>query len=434
MTAHIESARALIDSLEPIRLTGRVARVAGLVVEAEGISLPVGAVCSIGTAGVRAECVGFRQDRALLMPFGEVRGLRRNDPVVAVPGGSTVPSGPSLLGRVVNALGEPIDGGPGFPGAPRVPVHAASPRPLDRERVTRPLPVGVRALDAFCTLGAGQRLGLFSGSGVGKSLLLGMICRNTAADVIVVGLIGERGREVRDFLERDLGAEGLRRAVVVVATGDEPPVMRARAPFTATAIAEGFRDRGANVLLLMDSITRMALSLREIGISAGEPPATRGYPPSVFSTLPRLLERAGGTRSGSITGIYSVLVEGDDINEPIADAVRGILDGHVWLSRSLAQRGQYPAIDILQSLSRLAFGLVDADHRRAADRIRTLLAAHRDAEDLVSVGAYKPGSNATLDRALASLDRIQAFLRQPLDDRAPWEETVAALKAIEEGA
>ncbi|MBI2919461.1 MAG: FliI/YscN family ATPase [Planctomycetes bacterium] len=430
----LDSAASLVDALTPIRLTGRVARVTGLVIEAEGISLPVGSVCEVGPTRVRAECVGFREDRALLMPLGDVRGLRRNDPVVSVPGGASVPAGPDLLGRVVNALGEAIDGGPPPLAGPRNPVYAAAPGALQRERITRALPVGVRAIDGLNTLGAGQRIGLFSGSGVGKSLLMGMLVRNTAADVVVVALVGERGREVKDFLERDLGHEGRKRAVVVVATSDEPPLLRARAPFVATAIAEGFRDRGAHVLLLMDSITRMANSQREIGISAGEPPATRGYPPSVFSTMPRLLERAGRTREGSITGIYTVLVEGDDINEPIADTARGILDGHVWLSRALAQRGHWPAVDVLGSLSRLMFELVTPEHRAAADRLRALLAAHHSAEDLLSIGAYQRGSNPEVDRAVASMDRINAFLRQPLDDRAPFETTVAALRALAEKA
>jgi len=429
---YLTAARNLVDSLDPVRLTGRVARVVGLVIEAEGISLPIGSICEVGDARVRAECVGFRDDRALLMPLGDVRGLRRTDPVTSVPGGATVPAGPELLGRVLNALGEPIDGGPDISAGPRAPVYAFPPRAMSRQRITKPLPVGIRAIDGFATVGAGQRLGLFSGSGVGKSLLMGMITRNTAADVVVVALVGERGREVKDFLERDLGPEGRQKAVVVVATSDEPPLLRARAPFVATAIAESFRDHGKDVLLMMDSITRMANSQREIGISAGEPPATRGYPPSVFSTMPKLLERAGRTDSGSITGIYTVLVEGDDINEPIADTARGILDGHIWLSRDLAQRGHYPAIDVPGSVSRLMIDLVDPAHRAAAERIRALLSAYRAAEDLISIGAYQRGSNPEVDRAIALLDRINAFLRQSLDDRAPFDATVAALRALTE--
>jgi flagellum-specific ATP synthase len=427
---YLTTASDRIDENSPVLLSGRVVRVVGLVIEAEGIAVPVGAVCEVGPERVRAECVGFREDRALLMPLGETRGLRRHDMVVAVPGGATVPAGPELLGRVVNALGQPIDGGPALHVATRVPVYAPPPLALSRRRIDKALATGVRALDGFATLGAGQRLGLFSGSGVGKSLLLGMITRNTAADVVVVALVGERGREVRDFLERDLGPEGLRKAVVVVATGDEPALLRARAPFVATAIAESFRDEGKDVLLLMDSITRMANSLREIGISAGEPPATRGYPPSVFSTMPKLLERAGRADIGSITGLYTVLVEGDDINEPVADAARGILDGHVWLSRSLAQRGHFPAIDVLASISRLMFEVASPEHRAAADRVRALLAAHRGAEDLIAVGAYQKGASPEVDRAIASMDRINAFLKQPLMEKAPLEATVAALRAI----
>jgi flagellum-specific ATP synthase len=429
---YLTTAADRLLSTSSLRLSGRVARVVGLVIEAEGIALPVGAVCEVGEEKVMAECVGFRDDRALLMPLGETRGLRRNDAVVAVPGGATVPAGPELLGRVVNALGEPNDGGASLHVANRVPVYAAPPAALSRRRIDRALATGVRALDGFATLGAGQRLGLFSGSGVGKSLLLGMITRNTAADVVVVALVGERGREVKDFLERDLGPEGRKKAVVVVATGDEPALLRARAPFVATAIAEAFRDAGLDVLLLMDSITRMANSQREIGISAGEPPATRGYPPSVFSSMPKLLERAGRAERGSITGLYTVLVEGDDINEPVADAARGILDGHIWLSRALAQRGHWPAIDVLASISRLMFEVASPEHRAAADRVRSLLAAHKGAEDLIAVGAYQRGASTEVDRAIASMDRINAFLRQPLGDKAPLEKTVAVLREIAE--
>ncbi|MCE9581654.1 MAG: FliI/YscN family ATPase [Planctomycetes bacterium] len=428
--SYLSTAASRLIPTSPIRLSGRVSRVVGLVIEAEGIALPVGAVCEVGDDKVMAECVGFRDDRALLMPLGETRGLRRNDPVVAVPGGATVPAGPELLGRVVNALGDPIDGGAPLHVAHRVPVYAPPPPAMSRRRIDSALATGVRALDGFATLGAGQRLGLFSGSGVGKSLLLGMITRNTAADVVVVALVGERGREVKDFLERDLGPEGRKKSVVVVATGDEPALLRARAPFVATAIAESFRDAGLNVLLLMDSITRMANSQREIGISAGEPPATRGYPPSVFSTMPKLLERAGRAEKGSITGLYTVLVEGDDINEPIADTARGILDGHIWLSRALAQRGHWPAIDVLASISRLMFEVASPEHRAAADRVRGLLAAYKGAEDLIAVGAYQRGASPEVDRAIASMDRINAFLRQPLDDKAPLDKTVAALCEI----
>ncbi|KAF0244330.1 MAG: type III secretion system ATPase [Planctomycetota bacterium] len=427
---YLDTAADRISDSSPVLLAGRVARVVGLLIEAEGIAVPVGAVCEVGPERVRAECVGFREDRALLMPLGETRGLRRHDTVIAVPGGATVPAGPELLGRVVNALGDPIDGGPAFHSATRVPVYASPPPAMTRPRIDKVLATGIRALDGFATLGAGQRLGLFSGSGVGKSLLLGMITRNTSADVVVVALVGERGREVRDFLDRDLGPEGRRKAVVVVATGDEPALLRSRAPFVATAIAEFFRDQGKDVLLLMDSITRMANSQREIGISAGEPPATRGYPPSVFSTMPKLLERAGRSASGSITGIYSVLVEGDDINEPVADAARGILDGHIWLSRALAQRGHFPALDVLASISRLMFEVATPEHRAAADRIRALLAAHQGAEDLIAVGAYQKGASPEVDRAIASMDRINGFLRQQLTEQSSLESTVAALREI----
>lgn len=429
--ALFDAERQMLDQALPMRITGRISRVTGLVIECEGLAVPVGSLCRIETAlagrTLDAEVVGFGDRRTLLMSLGDMDGIRRHDRVRCLSTSQTVAVGEELLGRVINAFGEPVDGGAPIRCGFRAPVFGRPPLAMERVRISEPLATGVRAIDGFATLGAGQRLGLFSGSGVGKSLLLGMITRNTAADVVVVALVGERGREVRDFLERDLGAEGLRKAVVVVATGDEPALLRARAPFVATAIAESFRDAGKHVLLLMDSITRMANSQREIGISAGEPPATRGYPPSVFSTLPRLLERAGRLDGGSITGLYSVLVEGDDINEPVADAARGILDGHVWLSRTLAQRGHWPAVDVLASLSRVMFEVVAPEHRAAADRIRSLLAAHRNAEDLIAVGAYQKGSSPETDRAIAAMDRINAFLRQPLLDKAPFDRTVASL-------
>jgi flagellum-specific ATP synthase len=331
-----------LQDIVPPRITGRVRQIIGLIIECEGLSVPVGSVCTVrpGTQGdpVPAEVVGFREDTALLMPLGEMRGIRRNDPVDCVSTVQEISIGPALLGRVIDAMGNPIDGkGPLFTNE-TVALYGEPPHPLTRPRITEPLATGVRAIDGLLTLGKGQRVGLFAGSGVGKSMLMGMISRFTAADVNVIALVGERGREVREFVERDLGEEGLARSVVVVETSDRPALTRVKAPFTASAVAEYFRNRGMDVLLLMDSVTRMANAQREIGLSAGEPPTTKGYPPSVFAQLPRLLERAGNAEVGSITGIYTVLVEGDDMNEPIADAARSILDGHVWRNRDLAHR------------------------------------------------------------------------------------------------
>ena len=419
-----------LAGLDPARVTGRVRKVTGLIAECEGLEAPVGAVCAIRpTAGaaLRAEVVGFREDATLLMPFGEVAGVRRGDEVVCLQTVQRVSVGDALPGRVIDAEGNPLDG-----GAPPVadetrPLFGRAPSPLDRDRVVEPLSTGVRAIDAFHTCGRGQRIGLFSGSGVGKSVLLGMLARGASADVVVVGLVGERGREVREFVEKNLGPEGLARAVVVVETAERPPLLRFRAAFVATAIAEHFRGRGKHVLLLMDSLTRMANAQREIGLSAGEPPATRGYPPSVFATLPRLLERAGASRGGSVTGIYSVLVEGDDLNEPVADAARSVLDGHLVLSRSLALRGQYPAIDTLASVSRLMSDVAAPEHRKAASCLASLLAIHREAEDLVNVGAYVRGANPEIDRALAARPAILEFLRQDVGERADFGDSIRRL-------
>lgn len=428
--------RELLADLEPARRTGRVRQAVGLVVHAEGLAVPVGALCEIrpsGGAPVRAEVVGFRDEAALLMPLGDLAGVCRGDPVGCLSTAPRVPVGRALLGRVIDAEGNPLDGGPPPAAERRAPLHARPPDPLRRPRIAEPLPTGVRAIDALLTCGKGQRLGLFAGSGVGKSTLLGMCARGTAADVAVIALVGERGREVREFLEKDLGPEGLRRSVVVVETSDRPAPLRVRAPFAATAVAEFFRDEGADVLLLMDSITRMAHAQREIGLSAGEPPATKGYPPSAFALLPKLLERAGRSDRGSITGFYTVLVEGDDRHEPVADAARAVLDGHVWLSRDLALRGHYPAIDPLESVSRLMPDVATADHRGAAEAVRRLLAVYRDAEDLVSVGAYARGSSPEIDLALRARPEILGFLRQGIGERAPWEETRERLVALARG-
>jgi flagellum-specific ATP synthase len=430
-TDYFERECRLLEDVTPFRLCGRVVKVIGLVIECEGLALPVGSLCEISPSfsarPVEAIIVGFRENRALLMPLGEMEGIKRFDAIRFLPGSQLVPVGKELVGRILDARGRPIDGGPPLLSAEMNTLYARPPQPVTRPRINKAMGTGIRAIDALVTPGRGQRLGLFSGSGVGKSLLMGMMAKFTDAEVCVIALVGERGREVRDFIERDLGPEGLRKSVVVVATSDEPPLMRVRAPFTASSIAEYFRDQGADVMLMMDSITRMANAQREIGLSAGEPPTTKGYPPSVFAMMPRLLERAGRGHRGSITGIYTVLVEADDINEPIADTARSILDGHVWLSRDMANRGHYPAVDPLTSISRLMIDVVSAEHMRAATRMRSILATYRGAEDLINIGAYAKGSNPEIDNAIGMIEKINAFLRQDFSQYCPYEETVEKL-------
>ena len=428
--------RELLEDLEPVRLSGRVTQALGHVIRCEGLALPVGALCEILTVDgepVRCEVVGFDGTDMILMPLGELQGVRRGDGVSCLATVQRVPVGDALLGRVIDAQGAPLDGGPPIPPDRMAPLNAAAPHPLTRERIREPLGTGVRAIDALQTCGKGQRVGLFSGSGVGKSTLLGMCARGTTADVTVIALVGERGREVREFIERDLGPEGLKRSVVVVETSERPALLRVRAPFTATAVAEHFRDRGSDVLFLMDSITRMSNAQREIGLSANEPPATKGYPPSVFSQMPRLLERAGRSDKGSITGFYTVLVEADDMNEPISDAARSLLDGHIWLSRELAVRGQYPAVDSLVSNSRLMTDVISKEQVEAAIRVRSLLSAYRNAEDLINVGAYQKGANPEIDLAVQAYGPIQTFLRQTVDEQAPLEETQQGLLNLVKG-
>lgn len=424
----------LLDNAESIRITGRVVRITGLVVECEGLTVPVGSHCRIetrtGRRTVDAEVVGFSDRRTLLLSLGDMEGIRRADPVRCLCTSQHVAVGEELLGRVLNSMGEPIDGLGPLRASGRSPLYAPAPRAMDRPRITEPLATGVRAIDGLITCGKGQRVGLFAGSGVGKSVLMGMISRGTSADVNVIVLVGERGRELRDFLEKDLGVDGLRRSVVVVATSDEPALRRVRAPFLGCAVAEHFRNRGADVLLLMDSITRLAYSQREVGLSAGEPPTTKGYPPSVFALLPRMLERAGRTSRGTITGIYTVLVDGDDVNEPIADAARSILDGHIWLSRSLASRGHYPAIDPLESVSRLMVDVTRPEHYAAAVQARAALAAYRSAEDLINIGAYAAGSNAEIDRAIRLHAPLNGFLRQGMRELCDLPTAVAQLTRV----
>jgi flagellum-specific ATP synthase len=426
----------LLPDLEPARIQGRVRQAVGLVVEAEGLALPVGAVCEIRTVGgepVNCEVVGFREEVALLMPLGDLAGVRRGDVVRCLASAQRVAVGRGLLGRVIDSQGNALDGGPPATRERLNPLHARAPHPLKRDRILKALGTGVRAIDALHTCGKGQRLGLFAGSGVGKSTLLGMCARGTAAQATVIALVGERGREVREFVEKDLGAEGLKRSVVVVETSDRPALLRVRAPFAATAIAEFFRDEGMDVLLLMDSITRMANAQREIGLSVREPAATKGYPPSVFAILPRLLERAGCSERGSITGIYTVLVEGDDVNEPIADTSRSILDGHIWLSRDLAVRNHYPALDVLASISRLMIDVTTPEHQEAAARVKMLLAAHKGAEDLISVGMYVKGTNPEVDQAVQAHPAILRFLRQTIQEKPSLEESRKALLDLVKG-
>jgi flagellum-specific ATP synthase len=424
-----------LDESQPAPVFGHVTRVVGLVVESAGPRARVGDVCELRREGggptLPVEVVGFRDGRLVSVPLGDTAGIRPGDRLVLKGGVLSLPAGDGLLGRVIDGLGRPLDGRGPLGVADRAPLRPPAMNPLDREPIVAPLGTGVRAIDGLLTCGRGQRLGLFGGSGVGKSTLLGMIARGTAADVVVLGLVGERGREVRAFLEHDLGPSGLERAVVVVSTSDSPPLVRMRAAYGATAIAEHFRDRGKNVLLMMDSITRFAMAQREVGLAAGEPPTAKGYPPSVFALLPGLLERAGNLRGkGSITAVYSVLVEGDDVNEPIADAVRGILDGHIVLSRDLAARNHYPAIDILGSISRTMPDVTDVEHRRRAGQVREWLATLRDSEDLVAVGAYTKGTTPRIDAALDRREAIARYLCQPADMRVDFPAALTGLQAL----
>lgn len=424
----------LLTGADPIRVAGSVARVAGHELQVRGLRLRVGDALTVHTrAGAgAAEVVGIAPDGARALLLGDTAGVGRGDRVALRAEGFALRVGESLLGRVLDAIGDPADGGPP-PDGELVTVDNNPPDAMLRDRVDTPLPVGVRAIDTLCTVARGQRVGIFAGSGVGKSTLLGMMARGTTADVNVVALIGERGREVREFIEDDLGEEGMRRTVVVVATSDQPPLLRLKAAFVATRIAEWFADAGRDVLLMLDSLTRLAMAQRDVGLAAGEPPTARGYTPSVFSLLPGLLERAG-TRAtgvgGSITGFYAVLVEGDDMNEPVADAARSILDGHVVLDRRLATAGRFPAIDPLVSLSRLATKITTPDQRAHATAVRRALAAVDEVRDLVEVGAYVTGTNPLADRGLALKDDIADFLRQELADTADWHDSWSGLEAI----
>ena len=413
-----------LASILPAAISGRVVRTNGLTASVAGFPAPVGAVVEIerqSGQNLRGEVIGFQEQLTLVHPYGGMTGIRHGSQVRLVKTLRSLRAGDGLLGRVIDAHGDPIDGRPTPPLAERVPLDRAPPTATQRPRIQQTISTGVRAIDGLLTCGLGQRMGIFAGSGVGKSVTLGMMARYTSADVNVIALIGERGREVNDFLERDLGPEGLARSVVVVATSDQPAVLRVQAAAAATAVAEYFRDHGKNVLFLMDSVTRFAMAQREIGLAAGEPPATRGYPPSVFALLPRLVERAGRSADGSITAFYTVLVEGDDNNEPISDTVRGLLDGHTVLSRRLAAKNHYPAVDVLESISRLMPDIVPREHRDSAAVVRQLLAAYRDNEDLISIGAYRQGANTSVDLSIALQNDLQAFLRQPVEQKSSVE-------------
>jgi flagellum-specific ATP synthase len=424
------------STIEQSRLVcglGRIRRITGLLIESVGPEVSLGEICFIHDKSnhrIMAEVVGFNEESVILMPYGPVLGISPGAKVTSTGKRLQVRVGASLPGRVIDPLGNPIDGGGDIITAEFAEVEAEPPNPISRPRIDRALPVGVRAIDSCITCGNGQRVGVFAGSGVGKSTLMGMIARNTEADINVIALVGERGREVREFIERDLGEDGLQRSVVVVATSSEPAIVRLKGAFVGTAIAEYFRDQGMNVMLMMDSVTRFALAQREIGLSIGEPPTTRGYPPSVFSLLPRLFERAGTNERGSITAIYTVLVEGGDMDEPVADAVRGLLDGHIILSRELAQKGHFPAIDILQSSSRLLLEVSTPEHIKAQMKMRELLAVYDETRDLIDVGAYQKGSNPRVDEALAKMEQINSFLKQGLDERFSFAETMRRLSTV----
>ncbi len=425
----------LLNQVNPIRLHGKVSEIIGLVVEGYGPVVSIGEICGIFPGGsekpLLAEVVGFKKGKVLLMPLHSIQGVGPGCRIISFGRKANVNVGKNLLGRVIDGLGNPIDNKGPIECEKNYPIYAEPINPLQRRRITEPMDLGIRALNATLCCGKGQRMGIFAGSGVGKSVLLGMMARNTNAHVNVIGLIGERGREVREFLEKNLGEEGLAKSVVVVAGSDTHPLIRMRAAYVATSISEYFRDLGKDVLLMVDSLTRFAMAQREIGLSVGEPPATKGYTPSVFSLLPKLLERSGTLENyGSITGLYTVLVEGDDFNEPISDTARSILDGHIYLTRELANKSHYPAIDILQSVSRVMNDIVDEDHRQMARKIVNILATHKKAEDLINIGAYVQGSNPEIDYAITMIDRVNGFLKQDIGEKIDFQQTKNQMRSI----
>ncbi|MGK9477052.1 flagellar protein export ATPase FliI [Melioribacter sp. OK-6-Me] len=430
----VENYRRVIETTDPLKVNGRVLDVVGLIIVSVGPNAVMGEVCSIvdrdGNEICKSEVVGFKEGKVLSIALGEVHSISPACEIKATGRGFYVGVGHELLGRVIDGLGNPIDGKGEINYTAFREAHREAPNPLARKRITTPLQTGIRAIDGLLTIGKGQRIGIFAGSGVGKSVTLGMIARNTSADINVISLIGERGREVREFIERDLGEEGLKRSVVVVATSDKSPLIRMKGAYVGTTIAEYFRDQGLNVLLMMDSVTRFAMAQREVGLTIGEPPTTKGYTPSVFALLPKLLERAGNSDKGSITGIYTVLVDGDDMVEPIADAVRSILDGHIVLSRKLANKGHYPAIDTLQSVSRVMPDIIDSEHYKKVISFNELLATYREAEDLINIGAYAKGSNPKIDLAISRIEALNAFLRQGIFEKANYPDTIEKLRQL----
>jgi flagellum-specific ATP synthase len=435
MNMDFERYRRKIEETNPFNTYGKVSGVVGLLVEGHNPEASIGEMCRVYPDGtgrsISAEVVGFRKEKVLLMPFGGLDGVGPGCRILSTGRKSKVRVGRNLLGRVIDGRGNPIDDGGPIEAEGEYPVYADPINPLKRSRIKEPMDLGIRTVNSLFSCGKGQRMGIFSGSGVGKSVLLGMIARNTRADINVIGLVGERGREVREFIENSLGKGGLARSVLVAATSDMHPLIRMRAAYVATAIAEYFRDQGMDVLLMVDSLTRFAMAQREVGLSVGEPPTTKGYTPSVFSLMPKLLERAGSVEGGgSITGLYAVLVEGDDFNEPVADAARSILDGHITLSRELAARNHYPAINILESRSRVMIDIVDKEHRQRANDVINIVATYRKAEDMINIGAYVEGSNPEIDNAIRMIDMINAFLRQEIDEKIGFEEGRAQLLAL----
>jgi flagellum-specific ATP synthase len=433
LTSHLEMYNDLIVHSETMRISGKITEVIGLLIESTGPSSSVGNVCTIERAGVpvgMAEVVGFRKNQTLLMPLGPIEGIHPGLTVTDTKRPLSVSASPALLGRILDGLGNPIDSLGPIPSRNIRPVFSRIPNPLKRKRITEPFQTGIRAIDSLTTLGKGQRMGIFAGSGVGKSVLMGMMAKNCKSDVNVIALIGERGREVREFIERDLGEEGLKRSVVVVATSDQPALIRLKGAMVAAAIAEYFRDEGKDVLLFVDSITRLATAQREIGLTIGEPPATRGYTPSVFTVLPQFLERAGTSELGTITGIFTVLVEGDDMDEPIADAARSILDGHLVLSRKIAHRNHFPALDVLESVSRCMNDVITPEHLKYAAAVKDTMAVYRENEDLIQIGAYASGSSEKIDKSIRLHDPLQLFLRQGRNEKAVLNESVLKLKEL----
>ena len=431
----LDKYHSCLDAACTIQANGKVTNIIGLVIEAQGPVSKLGTVCDIYTKGdankITAEVLGFRDNRVLMMPLEEIRGIGPGCQVVAKQHRAIIPVGPALLGRVIDGLGNPIDNKGPILVENEYPIYGAPINPLSRKRISQPLDLGIRAINGLLTVGCGQRIGIFSGSGVGKSVLLGMIARKTKADVNVIALIGERGRELNEFIEKELGEEGLKRSVIVVATSDHLPLIRMRGAFIATAIAEFFRDQGKHVNLMMDSVTRFAMAQREIGLALGEPPTTKGYTPSVFTLLPKLCERAGTSANrGTITGLYTVLVEGDDTNEPIADALRSILDGHINLTRDLAAQNHYPAIDVLSSISRVMDDIIDPDQRRYASKLKETMAIYRKAEDLINIGAYVGGSNPKIDYAIEMIEKINGYLKQNIDQTTSFDDSISQLAQL----